>query len=308
VRPRRVLGTAALLGGGALGYGGLWERNAFVLRRAGVAVLAPGTAPLRVLHLSDLHLTPGQQAKAAWLRGLARLAPDFTVLTGDFLSHPDATPVVLAALEPLAAFGGAFVPGNNDYHAPRWKNPVRYVTGADRSRRFGPPLDWAGCAAGLRGQGWTDLTNARADLRIAGLPVDARGVDDPYLGRDRLDAVAGAADPAAALRLGVAHAPEPRVLDAFTRDGCDLLLAGHTHGGQVRLPGYGALVTNCGIDRPRARGLAPYGAAGRTSALHVSAGVGTSPYAPVRFACRPEATLLTLEPVGAAPGDGPAAR
>ena len=88
-------------------------------------------------------------------------------------------------------------------------------------------------------------------------------------------------------------------MDRFVADGFDLLLAGHTHGGQVCLPGYGTLVTNCGIDRDRARGLHqhPSGPGPRQRAyLHVSAGLGTSPYAPVRFSCRPEATLLTLVP------------
>jgi predicted MPP superfamily phosphohydrolase len=58
------------------------------------------------------------------------------------------------------------------------------------------------------------------------------------------------------------------------------------------VPFYGTLVTNCGLDRERARGLHLYGDAW----LHVSAGLGTSPWAPARFACRPEATLLTLLP------------
>ncbi len=112
----------------------------------------------------------------------------------------------------------------------------------------------------------------------------------------RYDQVAGPADPAADLRLGVLHSPEPALLDQFADDGYNLLLAGHTHGGQLRLPGTGALVTNCGIPRSMASGLHRY-PAGQGDAdpwLHVSAGLGTSPYAPMRFCCRPEATLLTL--------------
>jgi uncharacterized protein len=90
------------------------------------------------------------------------------------------------------------------------------------------------------------------------------------------------------------------VLDQFAADGYDLLLAGHTHGGQLCVPGFGALVTNCGIDRARARGLSMHPQVApvdrKTAWLHVSGGLGTSPWVPVRFACRPEATLLTLVP------------
>jgi predicted MPP superfamily phosphohydrolase len=189
------------------------------------------------------------------------------------------------------------VPGNNDYFVPQLKNPARYVTGREKPSE-GEPLDWAGFARDLAATGWLDLTQRRLTLDVDGRRIDVRGVDDPHLNRDRVDEVAGAADPDAGLRLGLSHTPEPRVLDAFTADGVDLLLAGHTHGGQVRLPGVGPLVTNCGIDRPRARGLAPYGARGRSSWLHVSAGVGTGPYSPLRLGCRPEATLLTLTPAG----------
>ena len=78
---------------------------------------------------------------------------------------------------------------------------------------------------------------------------------------------------------------------AFAADGYDLVLAGHTHGGQLRLPIYGAIVTNCGIDRSRARGASRWGSHMR---LNVSAGLGTSPFAPARFCCPPEASLLTL--------------
>jgi predicted MPP superfamily phosphohydrolase len=120
--------------------------------------------------------------------------------------------------------------------------------------------------------------------------VDVRGVDDPHISRDRYDEVAGAFDSAADFSMGVTHAPYLRVIDRMADDGADLILAGHTHGGQLRVPGYGALVTNCDLDTKRSRGLSRH----QESFLHVSAGIGTSPYAPFRFACPPEATLLTL--------------
>ena len=138
--------------------------------------------------------------------------------------------------------------------------------------------------------GWLDLTNARGRIKADGRLLELVGVDDPHIHRDRYDDVEGIADPEMLLTLGVIHSPEPRVLSRMAADGCGLILGGHTHGGQLRVPFYGALVTNCSLDRARARGLSRYDGAW----LHISAGLGTSPYAPVRFACPPEATLLTL--------------
>ena len=111
----------------------------------------------------------------------------------------------------------------------------------------------------------------------------------------------GRPTPTADLRLGVAHAPYLRVLDQFAADGYDAVLAGHTHGGQVCVPGLGALTTNCDLEPARAKGLHRHPADSRpgdagSSWLHVSAGIGTNPYARIRVACRPEATLLTLVP------------
>ena len=296
MRPRSLLTVTGALGAAAVAYSTGYERNAFTLRRLEIPVLATGSAPFRALHLSDLHMLTRQESKQAWLRELGRLVPDLVVLTGDVLSAADAGDCVLRALEPLLDRPGIFVPGNNDYHEPTPKNPLRYLVGK-RTEPTGAPIDWAGFARCLVDAGWQDLTNVRADLKVAGRVIDVRGVDDPYLRRDRLADVSGPADPKADLRLGIAHAPEPRIIDAYTADGCELLLAGHTHGGQVCLPGFGPIVTNCGIDRKRARGLSRYGAAGNEAWLHVSAGLGTSPYAPIRFACRPEATLLTLTAV-----------
>ncbi len=298
--------VAAGLGG--LGYASLVERNAFVLRRYRVPVLPAGHRPLRVLHLTDLHLMPGQRRKAEWVRGLAALRPDLVVNTGDNIAHPGSVPVVLDAYEPLFDVPGVFVLGSNDYFAPTFKNPVLYLTpqfsmGTGTTQRL-PTED---LVKGMLDGGWTDLTNARASLTVAGSPLELVGVDDPHLEYDRYDLVEGPADPAVSLTIGVTHAPYQRVLDAMTRDGAGLVIAGHTHGGQLCIPGYGALVTNCDLDTGRVKGVSRWWpGAGRSLGapappdaawLEVSAGLGTSPYAPVRFACRPEATLLTLEPV-----------
>jgi len=298
VRIGRIVAGAGAAGAVALAYAAGYERTAYTLRRLELPALAPrATGTIRILQISDLHVLPSQRGKLAWVSDLARLVPDLVVLTGDVLSAEAARDPVLRALEPLFAFPGLFVPGNNDYALPTFKSPHHYLRGGGK-HPHGAPLDWKGFASDLAKQsGWLDLTNTRATLNVAGMTVDARGVDDARLRRDKLARVAGPGDPDAALVLGLSHTPEPRVLDAFAADGVALTLSGHTHGGQVRVPGIGALVSNCGLPRARARGVSRHYAGSHTAYLHVSAGLGTSPYAPIRFACRPEATLLTLTPV-----------
>lgn len=281
-----------------------WEARRYVLRERTLPVLPAGARPLRVLHLTDLHMTPGQRAKQEWLAGLAGLRPDLVVDTGDNLAHRDAVPVVTDALGPLLDVPGVFVHGSNDYFEPSFRNPVGYLLPDDGKRHTDvPELPWRELSRSFTDAGWLDLTNTRGRLRVGELDLAFTGVDDPHLGYDRLDDVAGPADPEADLRLGVTHAPYLRVLDAFARDGYDAVLAGHTHGGQVCLPGGRALTTNCDLEPARARGVhrhpadsAP-GQPGSTW-MHVGAGLGTSPYARVRIACRPEAVLLTLVPIG----------
>jgi len=286
--------TVGALGAAALFYGTVIERNAFTLRRFDVPVLPAGSDPVRVLHVSDLHITANQRNKHDWIRGLAALRPDLVVNTGDTLSAENAIPAVLRSLEPLFEFPGVFVPGNNDYYAPRPKNPLKYFGPPPETRQLkAPPLPWPDLAAAMSAAGWTDLTHRRTRMKVAQHEVALAGLDDPHLRKARYELIAGPADEDALVRIGVLHSPEPELLGAFAADGYDLVLAGHTHGGQVRLPFGPALVTNCGIDRSRARWLHRWD---DRMYFHVCAGLGTNPYMPIRFCCRPEATLLTLRP------------
>jgi predicted MPP superfamily phosphohydrolase len=296
MRARSVYTLAAGLavaGAATLAYASLVERNLFTLRRFDVPILPPDAEPLRVLHVSDLHLTPGQRRKQRWVADLAGLDPDLVVVTGDNMAHIDAVPGLIRAYSPLFNYPGAFVFGSNDYRGPVFKNPFGYF---DRDREYvqGEELPSEELRAALTEAGWADLNNARVTLKAGGRAIELVGVDDPHVERDDYPSVAGPADPTADVHIGVTHSPEPPLLDAMAADGFSLLLAGHTHGGQVCLPGVGALVTNCGLDRHLAKGLHRW--PGSASWLHVSAGLGTHPTAPVRFACRPEASLLTLVP------------
>jgi predicted MPP superfamily phosphohydrolase len=280
------------------------ETRRFELREVSIPLLPDGHEPLRVLHLSDLHLTPGQRRKQEWVSTLAALRPDLVVNTGDNLAHRDSLPVVLEALGGLLDVPGVFVLGSNDYYSPVLRNPLRYLLPDDGSRNTtSDQLAWREMKTAYDEAGWVDLDNTRAAFTVGRTSFAFAGVDDPHLEYDRLEDVAGLADPTADVRLGVAHAPYLRVLDQFAHDGYDAVLAGHTHGGQVCLPGGRALVTNCDLEPARVRGLHRHPADSHpdepgSSWLHVSAGLGTSPYAPIRLWCRPEATLLTLTPRG----------
>lgn len=301
----KTAAASVLAGVGAVAYGSLVERQAYALRRFVLPVLPSGARPIDVLHLSDVHLLPDQRRKRAWISALAELEPDAVINTGDNIAHPESIAPLMEAFAPLRGLPGAFVLGSNDYFAPGRKNPVDYLV-RKRTKPRTPRLPTDVLVHELRGSGWVDLTNARGRMTVKGLDIELVGVDDPHLRYDRYAEVAGPADPAADLTMGVVHAPYTRVLDAMTADGADLVLAGHTHGGQLAVPFYGALVTNCDLDRHRVKGVSRWwpGADGIDSAqapgdaayLHVSAGLGTSPYAPIRFSCRPEASLLTLVP------------
>ncbi|MCW2751841.1 MAG: metallophosphoesterase [Aeromicrobium sp.] len=296
----RTIGVGALAGAAGLGYAVAETRN-FTTRRFDIPCLPAGSKPIRVLHVSDLHLTPTQGMKKRWIASLADLKPDLVVNTGDNLAHMDSVGPLLEAFGSLRDVPGVFVLGSNDYFAPKLRNPLWYLLPDDGERNTATPqLPWKELKLELS-RGWLDLTNTSGRIEVNGSTLAFAGVDDPHLEYDDLAAVAGPAPRDADLRIGVAHAPYLRVLDQFAADGYDVTLAGHTHGGQLCLPIKGALVTNCDLEPARAKGLHRHPADSRpgdprSSWLHVSAGAGTSPYAQIRFCCRPEASLLTLLP------------
>ena len=300
-----ALGAVGAVGAAAAVWGIGIERYLFTVRWHEIPVLPAGARPIRVLHLSDAHMAPWQGRKQRWIAALAELEPDLVINTGDNLGHVDGLRGLRAAFDPLRGIPGFFVHGSNDHVAPSPRNPFKYFLGPSKGhgRVSAEPLDTEALDGYLADDlGWLDLNNRVGTVTVAGSRVDAFGVSDAHRGWDRLDALPDlveelCGDDPPAVTLGVTHAPYRRVLDRFVDLGADALFGGHTHGGQVRIPGSpAALVANCDIPLRQARGLSEWQHGGRRVPLNVSAGLGHSIYAPVRFACRPEATLITLIP------------
>ncbi|MEP6480460.1 MAG: metallophosphoesterase [Rhodoglobus sp.] len=303
-----ALGAVAAVSAVAFAWGAVVERNRFTIRHEVLPVLDPGSRDLTVLHLADLHMAPWQYRKQEWVRSLALLEPDLVVNTGDNLGHVDGLAGLEYALEPLRGIPGVFVNGSNDYYGPQAKNPFAYFGAPSRHGGRATNLDTAALEAYFEDTlGWLSLNNTARAMEIRGARLEFFGVNDAHRGWDKLDRLPGQIEQMRenvgwqddrsgpeAVSIGVTHAPYRRVLDSFVTNGADVIFAGHTHGGQVRIPGLPALVTNCDIPRDQAQGLSLWQHARRSAFLNVSAGIGTSIYAPVRFACPPEAVVVTL--------------
>ena len=276
-----VLGVCCVL------WGIFVERRRYRLVRHRLDIL-PATAvgPLTVLHLSDLHFVRRDPGKAAFLATLP--AADVTVITGDFLAEPEAVETTVAAVHAVRGrLASWFVLGSNDYFVPRPLNYLAYFRGKRKPRRAerGRAAD---LVSQLRADGWDDLTNVRRDIDINGVPMELLGLDDAHIAWHDLR-VAPRRSPD---RFGFAVMHSPDSAPETAALGYDFMVAGHTHGGQVCLPVVGALVTNCSLPARLVSGMIRVGDA----VVSVSPGLGTSKYAPFRFFCRPEATLLELHP------------
>jgi uncharacterized protein len=292
----RILTAVAAIGAACVGYGIVVERRRYRVVRHRLDILPAGDPRiLTILHLSDLHIVARDPGKVAFL---ASLPPaDVTAVTGDFLAEPEAVETTVAALEPVRGrLGSWFVLGSNDYFAPRPLNYLAYFRRRRRRRRAVPGRA-PELIAQLEARGWRDLTNMRTTVELDGLPVELLGLDDAHIGRHDLR-VAPREEPD---RFGIAVMHSPDSAPESAALGYDLMVAGHTHGGQVCLPGGRALVTNCSLPPRLVKGVIRMG----PSVLHISPGLGTSKYAPFRFACPPEATVLELRAV---PGEPTATR
>jgi uncharacterized protein len=279
-----ALVVLVIVAAACVAYGIVIERRWYRLRTYDLAIL-PSDGPERmdVLHLSDLHFVRGDASKRRFLARLPRA--DVTVLTGDLLAEPEAVENAVEALKQTRGrLANWFVLGSNDYFVPQPLNYFSYFRRERKHRRAAGGRSRE-LKAQLTADGWVDLTNSRREASVDGLDIELLGLDDAHIQWHDLREAPRRTD-----RFGVAVMHSPDSAPETASLGYDLMFAGHTHGGQVCLPFVGALVTNCSMPRRLVDGLIRMGPA----ILHTSRGLGTSKYAPFRFWCRPEATILRL--------------
>ena len=294
---RRLVAAAGAVAAACVAYGVVIERRWFREQRYTISILpAQASRPLRILHLSDLHLRRSERRK---VRFLATLQPgDVTVLTGDLVGEPEAVETVVEALRPLRGrVASYFVCGSNDYYVPKMPRYTDYVTGGRSRSRKGQNGRGSDLIEQLEADGWVHLRNTKTTIQHDGMRFEVAGLDDPHIYRH--DIRTALRDDPEAFGMAIVHSPDPA--PELVALGYRLILAGHTHGGQVRMPFVGAVLTNSQMPNRLAAGLIRLWPA----VMHVSPGMGTGKFAPFRFLCRPEATVLELEPVSglAAPHD-----
>lgn len=276
----------------------LGDRWGFRRRELSIPLDALET-PLRILHLSDFHLLARDKAKAEFIRRVTDDDYDLVCLTGDVAEEEAAERMVPGLLSREPRHGAYMVLGNHDHWRMAYADHLRqFLTG--RSSGAGVQADVPAMKARLEAGGhWRVLVNEAVTLDVDGKTVVVAGVDDPCTGNGDLQQTMRHVKRADVL-IGLVHVPTD--LASFSQRSFHLVMAGHTHGGQIRLPVVGALRTQCDLPARHAAGLHYV----ERTAVHVSQGLGAGSFIRTRVLCPPTAYVLSL---GGPPArNGPPAR
>jgi predicted MPP superfamily phosphohydrolase len=235
--------------------------------RVETAKLPRGTRPIRLVHISDLHSDPTPRLEGRLPEVIAAERPDLIVYTGDSINSPAGLPVFRDCLTRLALIAPTFVVKGN------W------------DALFWPALDRFG------GTGARELRSEAVKFDVAGASVWIAGV--PVMGEGQFDETFASVPPGA-FTIFLHHYPD--LIREVAAKKIDLYCAGHTHGGQVALPLYGALVTLSKYGKKYEAGLYREG----ETTLYVNRGIGMEggPAPRVRFWARPEVTVIEIVPAG----------
>ncbi len=237
---------------------------------------------LKIAHLSDMHLRESEQSISISRQAVAEIMtrqPDLICITGDVAHRSECVDLACKVLSPLAAEHGAYaVLGNHDMD-----QSLELTWFCEKTREIAP-AEWVTRMAAI---GVDLLLNEHRCLRVRGRLVVIVGIGDPSCGYDDLEkALSGA--PRGDLNILLSHSPD--IFDNPRVEWANLVLCGHTHGGQVQLPGIGAPWAPVWRGRRRAAGLMRVG---ERTVAYVSRGIGSGTLA--RLNCPPEVTMLTMD-------------
>jgi len=240
---------------------------------------------ISVLHLSDLHCKKHDAWKVRFLRTLGAHRCDLVVITGDSIDENGGTDNFIQAIRALRPAHGCYcVFGNHDYFAYRLRDALTLMFFPWIEHTV-PGKDVIRLAAALEGEGIHILHNR--SHRIPELNAALLGVDEYETGRDDLEKACANVG-TDTVNILLAHNPDSIV--HATPHLIDIALAGHTHGGQIRLPFWGALKTASSLQGKRAAGMMLLNGI----PAYVSRGLSNFKFMPFRFLCRPEVTWITI--------------
>jgi uncharacterized protein len=264
---QRIVLALAAMGVACMAYGYFIEPYWLSVTRVRIASakLPRGTRPIRLVHISDLHSDPTVRLEERLPDAIAAERPDLIVFTGDSLNSPDGLPVFRTCLTRLAQIAPTFVVKGN-WDAWFWRNQKLFEeTGARELKNEAVKFETSGTA-----------------IWIGGVPV----------GGETALAQMFESVPPDAFTVFLYHYPD--LIDEVAAKKIDLYCAGHTHGGQVALPLYGALITLSKFGKRYEAGLYQVG----ETRLYVNRGIGMEggPAPRVRFWARPEVTLIEIAP------------
>lgn len=280
-------GTLFAAGAGAWFYASKVEVRRYQLETVDIPTVVGGTGPmpsLKILHISDLHLSRPESHKINFLQKITDEEYDMVVLTGDVFEDFSGLEYASRILKRKPRLGAYAVLGNHDYYPYTiWNKTLGRI-----DRRFRHPSSVRNVDSmitALENGGFTVLHNgwsSHPEEKIFVLGIDYFGIEESAL----KSIVAQAPDDHVVL--AIQHVPHK--LSRLAQMGIDTVFCGHTHGGQVRIPGIGALITDSELSREEASGLLWRD----KTAIHVSRGMGADPRSNFRFFCPPHATVVNL--------------
>jgi predicted MPP superfamily phosphohydrolase len=284
------LGGLAIAGTGLYLYANKIEPRAYRLERLRLRVgraSVNGAEPhsLKILHISDLHLCEPETHKIAFLQSLADEEFDLVFLTGDIFQNHTGLQYATQILKRMPRLGAYAVLGNHDYYA---YNMVNKTIGRV-FRRFRTPKtrrDVQPWVEALELVGFQVLRDESRHLERQSVSII--GIDYPWTTAAKLKSLVRSA-PEENLLVALFHLPKK--LDMIADCGIDVAFGGHTHGGQIRIPGMGAIITDSELKAKESAGVVRKG----NTVFHISRGLGADPRSNIRMFCPPAATVIELQ-------------